>query len=170
MRVANRLQPLIEQRACLLVATFRETSNEFLDLRRRPLETQGFAYRRTVPYRAVGIRVQWRPHPMARRQDLLPRHATTTPDGRGSRTCFRPVGRPASGGTSTLYCPSPAGPSAPNVVALCSKDRSVPSHLPIGNGNDPLQSIHCGVANQRVCGKAGRHAPRPPAPRPNARS
>ena len=50
------------------------------------------------------------------------------------------------------------------------KDRSVPFHLPIGNGNGPLQSIRCGVANQRACGKAGRLAPTPPAPRPGARS
>ena len=50
------------------------------------------------------------------------------------------------------------------------EDRSVPSQLPMGNGNGPLQSISCGVANQRACGKAGRLAPAPPAPRPNARS
>jgi len=50
------------------------------------------------------------------------------------------------------------------------EDRSVPAQLPMGNGNGPLQSISCGVANPRACGKAGRLAPAPPAPRPSARS
>jgi hypothetical protein len=50
------------------------------------------------------------------------------------------------------------------------EDRSVPAQLPMGNGNGPLQSISCSVANQRACGKAGRLAPAPPAPRSSARS
>ena len=100
---------------------------------------------------------------------------------------FRTIGPPSDSRARTPASSAPA-PSSPErelcrsrrrarfLLALLTRwlgageDRSVPSQLPMGNGNGPLQSISCGVANQRACGKAGRLAPAPPAPRPSARS
>jgi hypothetical protein len=40
-------------------------------------------------------------------------------------------------------------PRSSDTMPRCSQDRSVPSQLPMGNGNGPLRSITGGVANQR---------------------
>ena len=73
-------------------------------------------------------------------------------------------------GHGASSCGELVEPRSPDSMARCSEDRSVPSQLPMGNGNGPLQSISCSAANQRACGKAGRLAPVPKAPRPSARS
>ena len=73
-------------------------------------------------------------------------------------------------GHGVSSCGELVEPRSPTQWLGARRDRSVPSQLPMGNGNGPLQSISCSVANQQVCGKAGRLAPAPPAPRPGARS
>ena len=61
-------------------------------------------------------------------------------------------------------------PRSPDSMARCSGRPFRSLSLPMGNGNGPLQSISCSVANQWACGRAGRLAPATPAPRPSARS